>query len=34
MGDVTDERLDSVLNKERIVNLKRYAKSKISNKKK
>lgn len=34
MGDVTEERLDSVLNKERILNLKRYAKSKISNKKK
>lgn len=34
MGDVTEERLDNVLNKERIVNLKRYAKSKISNKKK
>ena len=34
MGDVTDERLDNILNKERIANLKRYTKSKSTNKKK
>lgn len=34
MGDVTDEKLNDILSKERIENLKKYTKSKASNKKK